>query len=110
MLPAFAFLTVSWVSLIAVTVPPNTSFVAGRAFVVGLLADAVAGAAIAPVVRTAAITPAAANHAKSLPIMVIADLLVSKMSDASVGGADEGKSAIPLNAPEKAGTRAFTAP
>src|SRR6202165_4292216 len=66
LLPAFAFLTVSSVALIAVTVPPNRSLAAGRCVVAGLAA---AGAAMAPVASTPASTPAVAIPANTLPII-----------------------------------------
>src|ERR1700694_2107537 len=66
LLPAFACWTVSSVALIAVTVPANTSLAAGRCVVAGLAA---AGAAMAPVGRTPARTPAVASPANTLPII-----------------------------------------
>src|ERR1700730_16885145 len=69
LLPAFAFLTVSSVALIAVTVPPNTSFAAGRCALAGLAAAMPAGAAMAPVASTPAKTPAVAIPANTLPII-----------------------------------------
>src|SRR2546421_4992446 len=68
LLPAFAFLIVSCVSLIAVTVPATTSFGAGRCFVVGLAALVADGvAAMAPVASTPARIPAIAIPANTLP-------------------------------------------
>src|SRR5437899_4833279 len=69
LLPAFAFLTVSSVALMAVTVPPNTSFAAGRCAFAGLAAAVAAGAAMAPVASTPAKTPAVAIPANTLPII-----------------------------------------
>jgi len=57
-----------------VTVPPKTSFGACRSLAVGLAAGVPAGAAMAPVVRTAASTPAAAIPANNLP-NIVTDLL-----------------------------------
>src|SRR5439155_15372144 len=68
LLPCFAFLTVTCVWLIAVTIPPKASLAAGRCLVVGL-GDAAAGAAITPVASTAASTPDAAIPAMTLPNM-----------------------------------------
>src|SRR2546421_11763143 len=69
LLPAFAFLIVSCVSLIAVTVPATTtSFGAGRCFVVGLAALVADGvAAMAPVASPPARIPAIAIPANTLP-------------------------------------------
>src|ERR1700686_560235 len=69
LLPAFAFLTVSSVALIAVTVPPNTSCAAGRCTLAGFAAAVAVGAAMAPVAGTPAKTPAVAIPANTLPII-----------------------------------------
>src|ERR1700686_3599239 len=70
LLPAFAFLTVTSVAVIAVTVPPNRSLAAGRCVFAGLAAVVAAGAAMAPVASTPASTPAVAIPANTLPIML----------------------------------------
>jgi hypothetical protein len=61
--------------VIAVTVPPNASFAAGRCAFAGLAAVVAAGAAMAPVASTPASTPAIPIPASILPIMLFLDLL-----------------------------------
>ena len=100
MLPAFAFLTVSCVALIAVTVPPNTSFAAGRCAFAGLAA-ALAGAAMAPVASTPAKTPAVAIPANTLPIISERPPVFSTIFDrASVARPDETVGGTSLDSAE----------
>src|SRR4029077_13668196 len=104
LLPAFAFFTVSSVAVIAVTVPPNRSFAAGRCVFAGLAVVVAAGAAMAPVASTPASTPAVAIPAKTLPIILFTPPVLSERisTGPSVAPAAEASAGEALDVAERA--------